>query len=226
LFTLSRRKNKLCARCATEIRRVNIKDPRERIPATKDHAQRKGVVENGAPSPGTSRKNYVPGGRPCGKPPCVGQTGRRKQGAANMKTPANDAHDELYRAGLYYHGTRADLKVGDLIAPGFASNYGQRNKASWVYFTATLDAAIWGAELAAGDGRERIYIVEPTGRMVDDPNLTDKKYPGNPTRSYRSQAPLRITGEVARWQSHDPERLQRMKDAVQRAKDQGVEAID
>ena len=137
-----------------------------------------------------------------------------------MTPPANDNPE------LFYHGTRADLKVGDLIAAGFMSNYGERKKSSWVYFTATLDAAIWGAELAAGSGRERIYIVEPTGETFDDPNLTDKKYPGNPTRSYRSRAPLLVTGEVAKWQSHSPERLQEMKDNLKRLKDQGAEIID
>ena len=83
----------------------------------------------------------------------------------------------------FYHGTRADLRVGDLLAPGFNSNYGER-KLSWIYFSGTLDAAIWGCELAKGEGRERIYIVEPTGEFFDDPNLTDKRFPGNPTKSY------------------------------------------
>lgn len=127
---------------------------------------------------------------------------------------------------IYYHGTRADLKPGDLLAPGYASNYGARKQASWIYFAATLEAAIWGAELAAGAGRERIYIVEPTGDFVDDPNLTDKKYPGNPTKSYRSRDPLRVVGEVEGWIGHTPERLQEMKDALERLKAQGVEAID
>jgi rifampin ADP-ribosylating transferase len=126
----------------------------------------------------------------------------------------------------FYHGTRADLKPGDLIGPGYSSNYGARKPASWVYLTGTLDAAIWGAELAAGDGRQRIYIVEPTGPIVDDPNLTDKKFPGNPTQSYRSRDPLRVTGEVAEWQGHSPERLQQMKDHLERLRAQGVEAID
>ena len=127
---------------------------------------------------------------------------------------------------LFYHGTRADLTAGDLIAAGYSSNYGARKQASWVYFSATLEAAIWGAELAIGEGRERIYIVEPTGEAFDDPNVTDRKFPGNPTRSYRSRAPLRVTGEVAAWQGHAPERLQQMKDHVARLKAQGVEAID
>jgi rifampin ADP-ribosylating transferase len=115
----------------------------------------------------------------------------------------------------FYHGTRADLSVGDLLAPGFNSNY-REEKLSWIYFSASLDAAIWGCELAQGEGRERIYIVEPTGEFFDDPNLTDKKFPGNPTKSYRSRQPLRITGEVAEWQGHSPERLKEMKDFLAR----------
>jgi hypothetical protein len=126
----------------------------------------------------------------------------------------------------FYHGTRADLRPGDLIGPGYSSNYGSGKQASWVYFTATLDAAIWGAELAAGEGRERIYIVESTGEFVDDPNLTDQKFPGNPTASYRSRYPLRVTGEVEHWQSHSPEQLRHMKDHLERLKAQGIEAID
>jgi len=127
---------------------------------------------------------------------------------------------------ICYHGTRADLKTGDLLAAGYSSNYGARKQASWIYLTGTLDAAIWGAELAVGDGRQRIYVVEPTGAIEDDPNLTDKKFPGNPTQSYRSREPLRITGEIAQWQGHSPERLKEMKDFVARMKAEGVEAID
>ena len=128
--------------------------------------------------------------------------------------------------GLFYHGTRADLKPGDLIAPAYRSNYGAGKPASWVYLAGTLEAAIWGAELATGLGRERIYIVEPTGPVEDDPNLTDKKFPGNPTKSYRSREPLRVSGEVAQWQGHSPERLQQMEDFVERMRAQGVEAFD
>ena len=126
----------------------------------------------------------------------------------------------------FYHGTKADLKPGDLLAAGYNSNFGARKRASWIYLTGTLDAAIWGAELAIGDGPGRIYIVEPTGPIFDDPNLTDKKFPGNPTQSYRSREPLRITGEVATWEGHSPQRLQEMKDFLERLKAQGVEAID
>ena len=136
-------------------------------------------------------------------------------------TEADDASPHRF-----YHGTRADLKPGDLIAAGFSSNYGARRQGSWVYLTGTLDAAIWGAELAQGEGRERIYIVEPTGPILEDPNLTDRKFPGNPTLSYRSREPLRVTGEVTEWAGHSPARLQEMKDHLERLKAQGIEAID
>lgn len=126
----------------------------------------------------------------------------------------------------YLHGTKADLKPGDLIEAGRASNYGDRKAAAFVYLTATLDAATWGAELAIGEGRGRIYIVEPTGPIEDDPNLTDKKLPGNPTRSYRTKAPLRVTGEITDWTGHSPEQLQAMKDGLARLAAQGITAIE
>jgi rifampin ADP-ribosylating transferase len=133
-----------------------------------------------------------------------------------------------YNPGLqkFYHGTRVSLKQGDMIDPGYNSNYGRRKKASYVYLTATLDAAIWGAELALGEGPGRIYIVEPTGPIEDDPNLTDKKFPGNPTKSYRSRNPLRVTGEVKEWQGHSPEQLKSMKEHLDRLKQLGIEAIE
>ena len=127
----------------------------------------------------------------------------------------------------FYHGTKADLQLGDLLAPGFGSNYRQGQPLSWIYFSAALDSAIWGCELAKGESRERIYVVEPTGPFEDDPNLTDKKFPGNPTCSYRSRAPLRILGEVGEWEGHSPERLQDMKDALARLEAEGrAEIID
>jgi hypothetical protein len=126
----------------------------------------------------------------------------------------------------FYHGTTADLKPGDLIEAGYNSNYGKRRKANNVYFTATLDAAVWGAELASGEGPGRIYIVEPTGPFEDDPNLTDKKFPGNPTRSYRTKDPLKVIGEIIDWQGHPPEQLKAMKDHLDKLKQQGIEAID
>lgn len=128
--------------------------------------------------------------------------------------------------GPLYHGTKADLKVGDLLEPGYHSNYGERKKANYVYFTGTLDAAVWGAELAMGDGRGRIYIVEPLGGLENDPNLTDKKFPGNPTRSYRTKSSLRIVGEVSDWLGHTPETLQNMLDNLEELKRQGIEAMN
>ncbi|MFL5305807.1 MAG: NAD(+)--rifampin ADP-ribosyltransferase [Polyangia bacterium] len=126
----------------------------------------------------------------------------------------------------YYHGTKADLKVGDLIGPGYASNYGSRKQANFVYLSATLEAAIWGAELAVGEGRGRIYVVEPTGPIEDDPNLTNKRFPGNPTKSYRSRAPLAVVGEIVEWTGHSPERLKEMRDHLEKLRAQGVEAIE
>ncbi len=124
-----------------------------------------------------------------------------------------------------YHGTRADLKPGDLIQPGHDSNFG-KTKSSHVYLTRTLDAATWGAELAAGAGRGRIYVVQPTGPIEDDPDLTNRKFRGNPTKSYRSREPLRVTGEIADWQGHSPEALKAMKDGLERRERLGVEPID
>ena len=121
----------------------------------------------------------------------------------------------------FYHGTRADLKPGALLAPGWTSNYGTAKPLSWIYFSAALESAVWGCEVAAGDARERIYIVEPTGHWFDDPNLTDKKFPGNPTRSYRSRAPLRIVGEIESWTPHPPEVLAAMKANIARLQAEG-----
>lgn len=143
----------------------------------------------------------------------------------SSKAKPEEATNDL-NSQPFYHGTKADLKQGDLIAAGYSSNYGTRKKASYVYLTATLDAAVWGAELAVGEGAGRIYIVEPTGPIEDDPNLTDKKFPGNPTKSYRSRHPLRVRGEVTEWQGHAPEQLQAMKDHLARLKEQGIEAIE
>lgn len=126
----------------------------------------------------------------------------------------------------FFHGTRADLKPGDLIVVGHQSNFIEAQPLSWVYFASTLDAAIWSAELAAGSGQGRIYVVEPTGPIMDDPNLTDKKFPGNPTLSYRSRDPLRVIGEVTNWQGHPPERLQQMKEGLARLKSEGSVIID
>ena len=126
----------------------------------------------------------------------------------------------------FLHGTKADLKLGDFIEVGLNSNYGQRKNAKYNYLTATLDAAIWGAELALGEGLERIYLVEPTGPIEDDPNLTDKKFPGNPTMSYRSSHPFKVVGEITVWQGHAPEQVKAMKDGLEKLKQLGIEAIE
>ena len=126
----------------------------------------------------------------------------------------------------FFHGTKAKLKQGDLIKPGYNSHYGKRATAAYVYLAGTLIAAIWGAELAFGDQPGRIYVVEATGTIEDDPNLTDKKYPGNPTLSYRSKDPIRVIGEVIDWQGHSADELNTMKANVERLRQSGIEAIE
>ncbi len=126
----------------------------------------------------------------------------------------------------FFHGTKADLKMGDLITIGLESNFAQKEKAKYIYLTATLDAAIWGAELALGEKDERIYLVEPTGPIEDDPNLTDKKFPGNPTKSYRSQHSFRVVGEVTLWQGHSAEKVKAMKEGLARLAEQGLNKIE
>ncbi len=116
--------------------------------------------------------------------------------------------------------------MGDFIETGLNANYGQKNKAKYIYLTATLDAAIWGAELALGEGRERIYLVESTGLIEDDPNLTDKRFPGNPTMSYRSKYPFKVVGEITVWQKHSSEQIKAMKEGLAKLKEAGIEAIE
>jgi len=133
---------------------------------------------------------------------------------------------EVYEAGVYLHGTKADFAVGDLLVPGRESNFEAGRVMNYVYFSATLDAAVWGAELASGKGRGRIYIVEPTGAFEDDPNLTDKKFPGNPTQSFRSREPLRVVGELVDWIGHSPEKLEAMRVALDRLQRNGSAQIE
>jgi rifampin ADP-ribosylating transferase len=142
-------------------------------------------------------------------------------GAENEELPS-----EAKDLGPFFHGTKADVQPGDLLAPGYSSNFGERTRANYIYLTATLDAATWGAELAVGEGPGRIYRVEPTGPYEDDPNLTDKRFPGNPTRSYRTREPLRVLGEVVDWEPHPPEVLQHMLDHLEELKRLGIEAIN
>lgn len=138
------------------------------------------------------------------------------------RPPSSEAKDP----GPFYHGTKADLKPGDLLKPGHSSNFGERRSANYVYLTASLDAATWGAELGVGEGPGRIYRVEPTGPYEDDPNLTDKKFPGNPTRSYRTREPLRVVDEILDWQPHSPAVLQNMRNHLEELKRLGIEAIN
>jgi hypothetical protein len=133
---------------------------------------------------------------------------------------------EARDSGPFHHGSKADLKPGDLLEPGYSSNFGERRKANYIYLTATLDADTWGAELAVGEGPSRIYRVEPTGPFEDDPNLTDKKFPGNPTRSYRTREPLRVVAEILDWEPHSPEVLQDMRNHLEKLKRLGIEAIN
>ncbi|HEY2090518.1 MAG TPA: NAD(+)--rifampin ADP-ribosyltransferase [Thermoanaerobaculia bacterium] len=132
----------------------------------------------------------------------------------------------MYAEGVYLHGTKADLAVGELLIPGRESNFESGRVMNYVYFTATLDAAVWGAELAGGDGRGRIYIVEASGEFEDDPNLTDKKFPGNPTQSFRSREPLRVVGELVDWVGHSPEKLESMLAAVGESQRSGTAQIE
>jgi rifampin ADP-ribosylating transferase len=133
---------------------------------------------------------------------------------------------EVYKAGVYLHGTKADLEVGEMLVPGRDSNFEEGRVMNYVYFTATLDAATWGAELAAGEGHGRIYIVEPMGGFEDDPNVTNKRFPGNPTQSFRSREPLRVVGELVDWVGHSPEKLQAMREGLDALKGQGGAQIE
>jgi hypothetical protein len=135
--------------------------------------------------------------------------------------------DSQGRPPRLYHGSKADLAPGDLIEPGRSANFGKDDRvANHVYLTGTLDAAIWGAELARGDGAGRIYVVEPTGPIMDDPNVTNARFPGNPTKSYRSREPLHVTGEVRDWQGHPPEVLKAMRDGLKRLRERDADVID
>jgi rifampin ADP-ribosylating transferase len=131
-------------------------------------------------------------------------------GISFMGTPSD--------SGPFYHGTKADLQIGDLLTAGGSSNYKTELIMNHIYFTALVNGAGLAAALAKGDGRERVYIVEPTGSFENDPNVTDKKFPGNPTRSYRSQAPLKIVGEVTDWVRQTPEELQKWREKLANGK--------
>ena len=142
-----------------------------------------------------------------------------------MSTSREPVPFEVYETGVYLHGTKSVLAIGDLLVPGRESNFEGGRVMNHIYFTATLDAATWGAELAAGEGRGRIYLVEPTGDFEDDPNVTDKKFPGNPTQSFRSREPIRVVGELVDWVGHSPEKLQGMRDGLAKMQREGTAII-
>ena len=143
-----------------------------------------------------------------------------------MSTTNGPTPFEVHESGALLHGTKAQLAVGDQLVPGRGSNFEDGRTANHVYVTLTLDAAAWGAELAAGEGPGRIYLVEPTGALEDDPNVTDKKFPGNPTRSYRTREPVRVVGELQDWVGHSPEQVQAMRDALADLNRRGLAVID
>lgn len=150
----------------------------------------------------------------------AGQYGR------GVDAPREPVPFEVYQVGVFLHGSKASLAVGDLLVPGRESNFENGRTMNYVYFTATLDAAVWGAELASGEGRGRVYLVEPTGPFEDDPNLTDKKFPGNPTQSFRSRAPLRVVGELTDWVGHPAAQLQAMRDSIEALRRRGAAHIE
>lgn len=126
--------------------------------------------------------------------------------------------------GPFFHGTKAELKIGDLLEPQYLSNY-QDKKSNYIYFTATLNAAKWGAEFARSDAKERIYVVEPLGEFENDPNVTDKRFPGNPTRSYRSKSPLKIVAELGSWERHSDEEINQMLASLKQLREEGKYVI-
>ena len=143
-----------------------------------------------------------------------------------MSEPREPVPFEVYETGVYLHGTKADLAIGELLVAGRDSNFQAGRVMNHVYFTETLDAATWGAEQAAGEGRGRIYLVEPTGDFEDDPNVTDKRFPGNPTRSFRTRDPVRVVGEFVDWVGHPPERLQAMREGLEALRQRGQADIE
>ncbi|MDF3000033.1 MAG: ribosomal subunit interface protein [Bacillota bacterium] len=132
--------------------------------------------------------------------------------------------EDVLDIGPFFHGTKAELKLGELLEPQYLSNY-QDKKSNYIYFTGTLEAAKWGAELARSNAKERIYIIEPLGEFENDPNLTDKKFPGNPTRSYRSKSPLKIVAELGSWERHSDEVIDQMLSALKKLSEEGKNVI-
>lgn len=144
-------------------------------------------------------------------------------------TPVTFEHYD-HVVGPFYHGTKSALMPGDELLPGFGSNFQTDRVSNNIYFTALVDTAAWGAELATAlagcDGRGHIYVVEPLGPFEDDPNVTNKRFPGNPTQSYRTRGALRVIGEVEDWEGHSPEVLQGMLDHLAQLREQGLDVIE
>jgi hypothetical protein len=139
-----------------------------------------------------------------------------------------ESHDHV--AGPFFHGTKSELHAGDELVPGYASNFQEGRVSNNIYFTALVETAAWGAELATAlagsDDRGHIYVVEPLGPFEDDPNVTNKRFAGNPTKSYRTRSPLRVVSEVDEWEGHPPEVLQGMLDSLARLREQGLDVIE
>jgi len=136
-----------------------------------------------------------------------------------------NTNKDVLDKGPFFHGTKAELQIGDLLEPQYVSNY-QDKRSNYIYFTATLDAAKWGAELATSGSKESIYIVEPLGDFENDPNLTDKRFPGNPTRSYRSKSPLKIIAVLGSWERHSDEQIKHMLTSLQKLQKEGKAEIE
>jgi rifampin ADP-ribosylating transferase len=147
----------------------------------------------------------------------MSQTDKIPYGVATIHTPFSQ---------VFLHGSKADLKLGEFLEVGYVSNFGTQNNANYLYFTSTLDPAVWGAELAIGNGKERIYLIEPTGPIEDDPNLTNQKYKGNPSMSYRSKHALKVVGEVTVWNGHTPEQIKAMKEGIAKLTTQGIGPVE
>ncbi|REB05194.1 NAD(+)--rifampin ADP-ribosyltransferase [Sporosarcina sp. BI001-red] len=135
-----------------------------------------------------------------------------------------DNQTTLQEKGTFFHGTKAELQIGDFLKPLYESNY-QDKKSNHIYVTATIDAAKWGAKLATSGSKERIYIVEPTGNFENDPNVTDKRFPGNAARSYRSKSPVKIIAELGKWERHTDEEITYMMTSLNTLREQGKATI-
>jgi rifampin ADP-ribosylating transferase len=196
------------------------------------------IVRRIAPRSARTRSN----GPGTGEPYSERAVGRRVPGGAIVSAkivavsdddgghvPVTYEHCE-HVTGPFFHGTKAHLEIGDELVAGYGSNFQEGRVSNNIYFSAREDTAAWGAELATAlagiEERGRIYVVEPLGPFEDDPNVTNKRFPGNPTESYRTVHPLRVVGEVKDWVGHEPDVLQAMLDGLARLREQGLDVIE